>query len=98
MSRALTRYLFPVGVPFDFFRYTDAGARAVFSSAGFAIDAMQKVGDSYLASGYALSFGTGDFDNGWLSRKLLGNFTNTTALDPAEWLYTSVVLVARKPA
>ena len=46
----------------DFFRYTDAGARQIFLEAGFVIEELNKVGDSTLASGYALSFGTGDFN------------------------------------
>ena len=44
------------------------------------------------------AFGTGDFDIDHFYRHLLSNFTNTTALNPSEWLYTSVVLVARRPA
>ena len=31
-----------------------------------------KVGDSYLAAGYVLSFGTGDFDKDHFYRHLLG--------------------------
>lgn len=86
------------GVPHDYFRYTDAGARQIFVDAGFTVEVMMKVGDSYLAAGYVLSFGTGDFDIDHFYRHLLSNFTNTTALNPSEWLYTSVVLVARRPA
>lgn len=84
-------------VPYDYFRYTADGARQLFTDAGFVVDTLQKVGDTVLASGYVLSFGTGDFDEQWLHSHLLGNVTEATAHDPSEWLYSSVVLVARKP-
>ena len=85
------------GVPSDFFRYTDMGARQIFVDAGFTIEAMNRVGDSTLASGYLLSFGTGDFDRRHLWHNLLHNISNETARDPSYWLYASIVLVARKP-
>jgi hypothetical protein len=85
------------GVPFDFFRYTEGGARVLFADAGLAIEAIEKVGDTYLTSAYSLSLGGTDFDAEHLEQHLLSNFTNTTVMDPAEWLYASVVIVARKP-
>ena len=84
-------------MPFDFFRYTEGGARVLFADAGLAIEAIEKVGDTYLTSAYSLSLGGTDFDAEHLEQHLLSNFTNTTVMDPAEWLYASVVVVARKP-
>jgi SAM-dependent methyltransferase len=85
------------GVPNDFFRYTEGGARQIFSDAGLDVESIAKVGDTYLTSGAVLSLGTGDFDPSHLQTRLLQNFTSQIEYDPAEWLYASVVLVARKP-
>jgi SAM-dependent methyltransferase len=40
----------------DFFRYTVSGAAQIFSEAGFKVLIQQRVGNTYLASGFVLGF------------------------------------------
>ena len=89
-------------VPNDFFRYTLNGAAEIFRSAGFKIVAQYQVGDSAIASGYAMGFGAGDFDPEYLKRRLLIALPNASAVEHAaergdRWLYVSVALVVRRP-
>ena len=74
----------------------------ILTDVGFEIVALQKVGDSAIASGYMLGFGVGDFEQGHLDQKLLqpihskvGAAQRMTRLD--ESLYIGCFLVARKP-
>ena len=87
----------------DYFRYTVAGARELFSRAGFNVLLAQKVGDTMSASGFMLGFGTGDLPaeyerldtaNGTLFRPFDAATTPNT---PAEWMYLGVAMIARKP-
>ena len=47
--------------PEDYFRYTCAGATAIFGAAGFEVLLMQKIGDSMITTGWLMGFGNADF-------------------------------------
>jgi hypothetical protein len=53
----------------DFFRYTCAGARQLFTSKGFSVLSEQRVGDTQLATGWLQGLGDADF-GGYGSPKL----------------------------
>ena len=86
----------------DYFRYTVDGARALFADAGFEIVGLHKLGDTALATGYDLGFGSADFTPAHLEAKLLqdilapeGKAFEATASQEA--LYISSAVAARKP-
>ena len=86
----------------DFFRYTVSGAAQIFSQAGFKVLLQQRVGNTYLASGFVLGFGSGDFPERWThsetaSDLLFHNVSNSTSNDPQEWLYISTAAVLQRP-
>lgn len=92
----------------DYFRYTIGGARSIFSSAGFEVLLQQRVGNTYITSGFVVGMGTGDFDIAWSKAQDALMFRNDSAgeigpnekifhEDPQEWLYLSTVGVFRKP-
>ena len=58
-------------IPGDYFRYTVDGARALFVDAGFEVVGLHRMGDTALATGYDLGFGSADFTPRHLKAKLL---------------------------
>lgn len=88
------------GVPGDYFRYTHAGAVALFEQAGFEVLAQYKMGDSLIATGYLMGFGVGDFDPAYLKAHLMSSTTWNQAkerIDFRENGYMEVALVLRRP-
>ena len=72
---------------------------ATVRAGGFALDTLQKIGDSALTAGFLLGFGVGDFDAARLQRRLLRNVTQKNRRSfarPHESLYMGNALVARK--
>ena len=53
----------------DFFRYTCAGARQLFTSKGFLVLSEQRIGDTAVATGWLQGLGDADF-GGYSSPKL----------------------------
>ena len=88
-------------IPGDYFRYSFDGARAIFSDAGFEIDGLFKFGDTAMASGYDLGFGSADFTAAHLRQRLVQNVTQPDgkavwACADAEALYVGSAVAARK--
>ena len=85
--------------PEDYFRFTCPGAKHLFTSAGFEIVQVQKIGDTMITTGWLMGFGNGDFTAERLRAKLLNNVTSSRVLDsdPQERLYVSCALVLRRP-
>ena len=89
----------------DFFRFTIDGAKRVFESAGFTTVVQNRVGNTYLASGFAMGFGSGDFESRWTSSsnahdteaRIFRNATNSIDGGPEEWLYIGTAGVFQKP-
>lgn len=84
----------------DFFRFTIDGAKRVFESAGFTTVVQNRVGNTYLASGFAMGFGSGDFESGWTratEARIFHNANNSIDGGPQEWLYIGTAGVFQKP-
>lgn len=82
------------------FRYSCAGARHLFRTAGFEVEVVHKIGDTMITTGWLMGFGNADFEPERLARSLVNNRTKPRMLerDPQERLYVSCALVLRRPA
>ncbi len=90
--------------PTDFFRYTDAGLRSLFESAGLEVVFCAKYGGIFCILSEIVKqrfFSHYKGPRSWLSRRTLFAFENTMAffdrLFPPGIAYANVVIVARKP-
>lgn len=88
-------------IPGDYFRYSFDGARVLFTDAGFDIEGLFKIGDTAIASGYDMGFGSADFTPEYLEQRLLQNVTQEEgkahwACSDDQGLYISSAVAARK--
>ena len=79
----------------DYFRYTADGAAAVFTAAGFQVEARRKFGDAMITSGYLMGFGIGDFEASHLRERLYSNWSSS--MSKHEALFIGSALVLRRP-
>ena len=94
-------------IPGDYFRYTFDGARQLFVAAGFKIVGLHKFGDSAMATGNDLGFGSGDFTIEHIKASLVQNIVYegmgyedggaAWVSSNREALYMSAALAARRP-